>query len=202
MKRMLISALMSAALVMGLAGHASAEKLGYFFGFDVTTDPWLGRAHSTISNTDKPALDMAQGGPVLRLYKGADRNSLAGLSVMGTAAAWMQAEFPPAANRLHVAFDVVNLKDAGRLAPIIYVAQGEPATLYDFQKIGYSLDKGRQRLQLDVSLEGIVGSDRPVIVALGFMNLDGLQTEQVGGIDNVAVTLYDGPMPVMESGGR
>ena len=111
----------------------------------------------------------------------------------------MQAEFMPQADTLVVEYDVTDIKGARRLAPIIYAAQGEPATLYDFQKIGYPLEKGAQRLQFEVSLKGIVGSDRPVVVALGFMNLDGIKTPQLAGIDNVKVTLYDQPVAVTKA---
>jgi len=159
----------------------------------------MGRAYPDHNTQINPAGVSTGKQELLQLHKGLDGNSSAMLTNEGASAVWMQADFMPQADTLVVEYDVVDIKGAGRLAPIIYAAQGEPATLYDFQKIGYQLEKGAQRLRFEVSLKGIVGSDRPVVVALGFMNLDGIKTAQLAGIDNVKVTIYDQPLAVTKA---
>jgi hypothetical protein len=186
MKRLLLIVTLTLTLVLVFVHPALALKIGYFYGFDkeATVEPWTGAAYGG-APTVGPVRD------ILMLGKGSKGGLYAALHNRGARGAWMQTEFEPSANTIKIAFDIQDVGDGKRLAPIIYVGNGEPTSVYDFQMLGVPLGDGPQRLRHIVSLKEAGLTNDLVVVAIGTVNLDDNTFDQVAGIDNIAVTIYD-----------
>jgi hypothetical protein len=193
MKGKLITVLLVAMLSGSFAGLTNAEKVSHFYDFENSYEPWTARADMGYAVTKIPIQLL---GTQPRLYKSGNvpiPNLCAALTNKGANAVWMQAAFAPEGNAVRVEFDVMNLGNAQRLTPIIYAGMRAPQNLYDFQKVGLPLEKGKQHLKVDLPLTDQTMGPKNIsqaLVAVGFMNLDGEQTAQVAGIDNINVTLY------------
>jgi hypothetical protein len=129
--------------------------------------------------------------PVLSL--GADRKG--GYALLTNAAydaVWMETSFEATASNVFFIFDVANVDNGERLAPIVYIGKEAPTSLSDFQKLGNPLGKERQTLytQLDLAEAKLIGQE--FVIAIGFMNLDGEQAQQNALVDNVRVFIHDG----------
>ena len=186
MKRALLTATMTIALVVMFAAPAFAMKIGYFYGFDkeANVEPWEGVVDGGVP-TVGPVQD------ILLLGKESEGNLYAALHNHGAKGAWMLTEFKPSANTMNIEFDIKDVSDAKRLAPVIFVGKAKPASLYDFQMLGNPLGDGPQHLIYTISLKEAGLMNDLVVVALGTFNLDDNAFDQVAGIDNISVTIYD-----------
>jgi hypothetical protein len=185
-------AIMLALSFFGRALASAATPVVYNYDFHKSVYPWT----AGVACHPEPVVD----GPcstALMLQLGQDRKfgSYAALTNVGAAALWMRSDYYPTGNTMSVQFDAFPVANADRLTPLIYVGYMEPQSLSDFQKIGIPLKNGWQRLGYKLSLPVMpANSDRlqiQMVVAIGFMNLDGAKIKQVGGIDNVRIAFYD-----------
>ncbi len=187
----LAATLTLSALALG-APRASASIYdccyqSYTYTFDSTVAPWKGAMYREGVPVEIPGKQR----PVLSLG-GDAKNGYALLSNNGADALWMQATFKASASNVAFNFDVMGIENADRLAPIVYIGKEAPTSAYQFQKMGYPLAKGQQTLyrQIDLAAAGLVGQE--FVIAVGFMNLDGVQKAQRAAVDNIQVRIHDG----------
>jgi hypothetical protein len=184
MKRTITSIITATLLVSVFATSAFAEKVGIVYDFNnKSLAPWTGNALSASATV--PAVET--------LALGADKygNHFARLTNAGANAVWMEARFKAVANTLVMEWNVAGLKNADRLAPIVYVGKYSPGSLYEFQLTGSPLEKGSQHIQFEMSLKEAGLQGNAFTVALGFMNLDNVNEIQSAAIDDVQLTIYD-----------
>jgi len=190
----LLAALIGLAALTALSPKASAEVSTipppafevFQYNFDKTTAPWLGAMFTDVPKGD--SLEMLQ--PILTL--GGDKDRYALISSNGADGVWMYTTFLASQQHLAFSFDVDNVANGGRLAPIVYVGSQLPKNVYQFEKLGYPLEKGRQELNKYVNLKdaGLMGGK--IVIAIGFLNLDRERMQQNALIDNIRVLLHSG----------
>lgn len=162
----------------------------YQFNFDKSTEPWVGSMYvdgPRMPRNDYPG--MLQ--PILMLG-GDEKNRYALLNSNGADGVWMYASFLASQRHLAFSFDVANVENAGRLAPILFVGKGLPETVYQFEKAGYPLEKGSQTLNKYVDLKEAGLQGEKINIAIGFLNLDRERIAQSALIDNVRILLHNG----------
>lgn len=181
----LAAGLLAALLALSFIGGASASSMQYLYNFQKSTYPWT----ADVDCNPVPD-DPCDTSTILQLRIDKMYGAYAALYNRGANAVWMRSDYFAAGNTLSIAFDAFPVANADRLTPLIYVGYAEPEGLKSFQKIGVPLQNGWQHLGYKVALP----LERPeiqVVVAIGFMNLDGTRVKQAGGIDNVNITFYD-----------
>jgi hypothetical protein len=172
-------------LALSFFGRALASPVEYNYDFNKTLYPWTAGVACN-PGVDDPCSTVG----MLQLRLDKNFGSYAALYNKGAAALWMRSDYYPTGNTMSVQFDAFPVENADRLTPLIYVGYLEPQSLGDFHKVGIPLKNGWQRLGYKVSLP----LDRPqiqIVVAIGFLNLDGEKVKQVGGIDNVRIAFYN-----------
>lgn len=192
--QVILTALLALPLFALGAAKASASIppenfQSHLYTFGKTVAPWAGSMYKEAGAATEYAL--GKQGPVLTLGGNA-KDGYALFSNSGADAVWMQANYKATAMNVFFSFDVQDVKNGGRLAPIIYVGKKAPVSVYQFQKLGYPLLKGKQTLyyQLDLIAAGLYGQE--FVIAIGFMNLDQVQQGQRASVDNVRVMIHDG----------
>ena len=192
--QLLLVALVGLSVMTVAAPRASAEESMipppafevFQYNFDKTTAPWLGAMFTDVPKGD--SLDMLQ--PILTL--GGDKDRYALISSNGADGVWMYTTFLASQQHLAFNFEVADVANGGRLAPIVYVGNQMPKTVYQFEKLGYPLEKGRQELNKYVNLKdaGLMGGK--IVIAIGFLNLDRERMQQNALIDNIRILLHSG----------
>ena len=184
MKRTLIYSLMIALLSMTFLSApspaAAAEK--YHYDFQKTYQPWVPGAwlYPVTKDTLRVKYEKTAAG----------LNGFAALTVLSTDAVWMLNAFEPTGNTVTVQFDARRLTATEYLVPIIYVGDGKPSGIGDFQKVGLTLDASWQTYTFETTLKA-----ETIVVALGFMDLHddpfGSLLSHQGAFDNVTVKISD-----------
>jgi hypothetical protein len=195
LSQLLLAALVALSALAAGAARASAQAnislpgyQAHTYNFDQTVDPWVGGRYKWSSKSED--LGMAQ--PVLSLGMDYRKGGYALFTNTGYDAMWMETSFEATASNVFFIFDVANVDNGERLAPIVYIGKEAPTSLSDFQMPGNPLGKERQTLytQLDLAEAKLVGQQ--FVIAIGFMNLDGEQAQQNALVDNVRVLIHDG----------
>lgn len=186
MRHMLAIFALAFALLLSVANSAFAStKIGYFYDFSKgTLDPWT-------AASDAAPTPWVTGSALLSLAKEGNGNVYAALNNHGARGAWMDAKFQPTANTMLVEFDIKDAGNGKRLAPIIYAGNKQPTSVFDFQKLGMPLSETAQHLAFTVDLKANGLMNDAVLVALGTYNLDANTYDQIAGIDNISITIYD-----------
>jgi hypothetical protein len=192
----LAAGMLAVMLALISVSHALASQLQYVYDFQKSVAPWTAGVDCNPEMGLRAGPEVGMNDPcstsgMLQLRQDKKYGSYAALYNKGATALWMQNTFFQSSNALSVQFDAFPVENAGRLTPLIYAGFAGPNNLGSFQKIGVPLQKGWQHLTYKVTLPPDERPGVQIVVAIGFLNLDGIKVKQAAGIDNVRITFAD-----------